>query len=617
MGLGAFAPPILSLARVKRLLNEVTPQDALVSVKDFGATGDGVTDDTPAIQAAFDAVAPTGAGVWFPAGTYLHKSTVNMPSGLWVEGSAEAVLLGDINGAYPLTGSIWRSGITGAAAGASALSANVTPGSNQLQVASVAGATEGGYVTLNSSVGLTGNFQSYQILNIAGTTLTLDSPVIAKPFVIGDAVAYYNADQVPTDITIIGHGMHVRGKAVVSISLQTTWRAHVEGLVFDEASATSPSDACFGFNHACVDCTAYELVADMFGGGAPSVVMAPESSRGCVFFHCTVKNGANAGFEFVNSFDCTFIKCVAEANVSDGFAWTNDIVVTNGSDFCACIGCYAIGNGAHGFDVGDFSADATMKGCYSLYNVGDGYFVNAGSLRTSIDGKAIGNTGALAVVAGAKKTVVSHLEIDANKAVSINLQDDCTIGSLVGSAPGTVGVIPVLVTGGVCSIDEIDITHGPGATATYLVQVDAGRLSLGRGHLLAGVAGDVCMTANGTAVLLTGAVKCQPDGGVGGTVGAFAAAGTIRIQDGFDADGTATPMLVTAGYINRGTFTFAGAPAVVAFPDLKSTDTVKVSLAVLAGAGTGLSPAIVQTPTTGFTATAPGGDTSTWRYEIS
>ena len=45
-----------------------------VSVKDFGATGDGTTDDTAEIQAALDAVNAAGGGaLYFPAGTYRVK----------------------------------------------------------------------------------------------------------------------------------------------------------------------------------------------------------------------------------------------------------------------------------------------------------------------------------------------------------------------------------------------------------------------------------------------------------------------------------------------------------------------------------------------------------------
>lgn len=41
-----------------------------VSVKDFGAVGDGVTDDTAAIQAIFDLYSGTGTIIYFPQGTY-------------------------------------------------------------------------------------------------------------------------------------------------------------------------------------------------------------------------------------------------------------------------------------------------------------------------------------------------------------------------------------------------------------------------------------------------------------------------------------------------------------------------------------------------------------------
>ena len=58
-----------------------------VSVKDFGAVGDGVTDDTAAIQAAVNA----GDYVWVPAGTYKVTSsiTVNKEMTICVDGTIQ------------------------------------------------------------------------------------------------------------------------------------------------------------------------------------------------------------------------------------------------------------------------------------------------------------------------------------------------------------------------------------------------------------------------------------------------------------------------------------------------------------------------------------------------
>lgn len=47
-----------------------------ISVADFGAVGDGVTDDSAAVQKAFDYIAPLGGTLFFPRGRYLFGSQV-------------------------------------------------------------------------------------------------------------------------------------------------------------------------------------------------------------------------------------------------------------------------------------------------------------------------------------------------------------------------------------------------------------------------------------------------------------------------------------------------------------------------------------------------------------
>jgi len=57
----------------------------VVNVKDFGAVGDGVADDTAAIQAAINSTSPFGE-VFFPEGTYKISSTITLPSSSGLSG---------------------------------------------------------------------------------------------------------------------------------------------------------------------------------------------------------------------------------------------------------------------------------------------------------------------------------------------------------------------------------------------------------------------------------------------------------------------------------------------------------------------------------------------------
>lgn len=72
--------------------------DDIVFVKNFGATGDGVTDDTAAIQRALDNTYTAGGDIFsryhhrkiiFPAGKYLISDTLNIPPYIVIQGEGK------------------------------------------------------------------------------------------------------------------------------------------------------------------------------------------------------------------------------------------------------------------------------------------------------------------------------------------------------------------------------------------------------------------------------------------------------------------------------------------------------------------------------------------------
>jgi len=80
---------------------ETKPESCCLNVRDFGAKGDGVSDDTAPLQAAINACAP-GGRVMVPAGTYLFRPLV-LKSHLTLDLQEGATLLSDpVEDHYPL-----------------------------------------------------------------------------------------------------------------------------------------------------------------------------------------------------------------------------------------------------------------------------------------------------------------------------------------------------------------------------------------------------------------------------------------------------------------------------------------------------------------------------------
>lgn len=71
----------------------VFARSGVLNVKDYGAKGDGTTDDTAAIQAALNTAAVSGAVVLFPAGTYITSGSLLVAANVAVRGDGMASIV--------------------------------------------------------------------------------------------------------------------------------------------------------------------------------------------------------------------------------------------------------------------------------------------------------------------------------------------------------------------------------------------------------------------------------------------------------------------------------------------------------------------------------------------
>jgi len=146
----------------------------VVSVKDFGAVGDGVADDTAAIQAAITSLSSTGGTVSFPPGTYKVTSAIILCSNLCVIGLGKPTLNSTLAGQNIFSGNALNN------VSLNSIKFNGT-GSSTAPVNSVGGfaSTSTGLVTITNSTNLTvincefGNFYNgLSILNSQQVSVT-------------------------------------------------------------------------------------------------------------------------------------------------------------------------------------------------------------------------------------------------------------------------------------------------------------------------------------------------------------------------------------------------------------------------------------------------------------
>jgi hypothetical protein len=155
-----------------------------VSVKDFGAVGDGTTDDTTAIQAAIDAIA-SGGELVFPPGTYKITSVISKTFAnnvrIRIHGYGAKIDGTAVTGT--VAGDTFLISLGGATAETQTLGATVTEGAVSLTTGSALSANPGDILRITST-DLWNPTRAYyykgemaQVRSISGTTVNLSNAI--------------------------------------------------------------------------------------------------------------------------------------------------------------------------------------------------------------------------------------------------------------------------------------------------------------------------------------------------------------------------------------------------------------------------------------------------------
>lgn len=347
-----------------------------VSVLDFGAVGDGVTDDTAAFSAALNsrgsAVSVKGGVVTVPAGYSFKISSISIPSGVTLQGPYVAGM------------------------GAPGLS-NFSPPYNTLSWLRL---TAGNTIVVSGGAAISGciiapsgmTFQQTNSAAFAGTAITAngDDVVVEKCLIMGFNVGFTstgfqrvrvrdcNMDNINC-VSITGSqdtchitGVHCWPFATISQAGTDTLRR--AGFAFNIVNGTDDT--------RLTDCFAYGyLVAfNISNSGGVAMTACASDSTGV---------GIGTGFAIIQgSVLCTMTACLASGQ-DNGFYITDTIVNTGN----IMVGCMAFGNANSGVLV-DAAAngDVTITGGW-MRDMPTGIAVSTSVSRVDIDGVHFENIG--------------------------------------------------------------------------------------------------------------------------------------------------------------------------------------------------------------------------------
>jgi hypothetical protein len=375
---------------MSRAKNNVETLNNMINVSKYGAKGDGVTDDTVAINAALSAVYNTGGNIHFPAGTYLYSGGGQLGNGVVVTGDGRNTSIIKSITASPTNGYLFKAAGTGSGIKSMGFRASVTQTTGSyvwlsgpesfIEDFHITGDFNGVYMTGNVSRIRHGRFQDGASGSIRIKAEGGDNSQLIDDVLMGAQLSQ-----------ISSAGIRVRNSTALIITNTSVIQQGV-GLLVDPTTNTASSNTADG--------SVYSLYVDT----------------------CFFDNNTNGGIVMnatgnANIVRCRFANTWASSSGEDGI-----YIVNAGSGIVQGIhfeSCHSVLNAASGAKTGGNVSDVAFLGgeyCANLY----GFYFNNTITNLKIANATIGAGAGLAgntnwgVVFDASATASDYISITNN-----------------------------------------------------------------------------------------------------------------------------------------------------------------------------------------------------------
>jgi hypothetical protein len=331
----------------------------VVNVKDFGAKGDGVTDDTAAIQAAFNVIGNNGGGVvLFPPATY-HLTTAIMYDGgnLTIIGNG-AVLEHTVAGSSTLN-------ITGGTT-SYVTDGAITVGDTTISMVSTDGINAGDicYIQAEGTDALWCKERNYyykgefvKVISVTASSIEIATPAIDS-YITGASVVKLNDNDVKISGLKIARN---NNSGCLNIS-------NIANVILENCKIEGANERCFYIDHcynvSLNSCTAF---AKMYDGGGTNYGLCLGSCQNVSViggYYRAGRHGITTGGQIPCRF-CTFTGCIVDAEVSYGFDFHANI------QFATITGVISY----KGFSLAGINID--VSNCISHMDTGYGFLISA------------------------------------------------------------------------------------------------------------------------------------------------------------------------------------------------------------------------------------------------